>query len=124
MKMPNNWVFRRGDLYVANLNPFKGSEQGGTCPVLVLQSNDGNFHCPTLIIAPLKSCGENEYLPTHYLIRKAKGLSKPSTVELEQLRVIDKSRIIRYLGKISDDDMRGVNSVVGKSLGLYVPECV
>ena len=34
-----NWIYRRGDIYLANLNPFKGSEQGGTRPVLVL-SND------------------------------------------------------------------------------------
>ena len=32
----SNWVFRRGDIYMANLNPFRGSEQGGTRPVLVL----------------------------------------------------------------------------------------
>lgn len=37
------WHFRRGDIYLANLNPFTGSEQGGTRPVLVLQNNDGNF---------------------------------------------------------------------------------
>ena len=46
--MRKNWVYRRGDIYIANLNPFKGSEQGGTRPVLVLQNNDGNFYCPTL----------------------------------------------------------------------------
>ena len=47
------WHFRRGDIYMANLNPFTGSEQGGTRPVLVLQNNDGNFYCPTLIVAPM-----------------------------------------------------------------------
>ena len=47
------WFFRRGDIYLANLNPFTGSEQGGTRPVLVLQNNDGNFYYPTLIVAPM-----------------------------------------------------------------------
>ena len=51
--MKENWVYRRGDIYMANLNPFKGSEQGGTRPVLVLQNNTGNLFCPTLIVAPL-----------------------------------------------------------------------
>ena len=41
--MKENWVYRRGDIYMANLNPFKGSEQGGTRPVLVLQNNTGNW---------------------------------------------------------------------------------
>ena len=48
-----DWTYRRGDIYLANLNPFKGSEQGGTRPVLVLQNNDGNYYCPTLIVAVL-----------------------------------------------------------------------
>ena len=37
-KLHDSWVFRRGDIYLANLNPFQGSEQGGTRPVLVLQN--------------------------------------------------------------------------------------
>jgi mRNA interferase MazF len=49
----DGWVYRRGDIYMADLNPFKGSEQGGKRPVLVLQNNDGNIYCPTLIVAPL-----------------------------------------------------------------------
>ena len=53
--MNEDWVFKRGDLYFANLNPYFGSEQGGTRPVLVLQNNMGNFFCPTLIVAPLTS---------------------------------------------------------------------
>ncbi len=124
MKVKKNWVYRRGDLYVANLNPFKGSEQGGTRPVLVLQNNDGNFHCPTLIIAPLTSEIKKNYMPTHYLIKKAKGLSVPSMVELEQIKTIDKMRIQEYLGKVSDEDMDGINRAIEKSLDLYIPESV
>ena len=52
-EMRPDWIYRRGDIYLANLNPFKGSEQGGTRPVLVLQNNDGNYYCPTLIVAPI-----------------------------------------------------------------------
>ena len=51
--MKEDWIYKRGDLYYANLNPYFGSEQGGTRPVLVLQNNVGNFFCPTLIVAPL-----------------------------------------------------------------------
>ena len=49
----DDWIFRRGDIYLADLNPFFGSEQGGTRPVLVLQNNTGNYYCPTLIVAPI-----------------------------------------------------------------------
>lgn len=61
------WFFRRGDIYLANLNPFTGSEQGGTRPVLVLQNNDGNFYCPTLIVAPMTTQIKKLNQPTHYI---------------------------------------------------------
>ena len=41
-----DWRFRRGDIYLANLNPFTGSEQGGTRPVLVLQNNETSSALP------------------------------------------------------------------------------
>ena len=67
--MKENWVYRRGDIYMANLNPFKGSEQGGTRPVLVLQNNTGNLFCPTLIVAPLTTqVNKKKDQPTHYLL--------------------------------------------------------
>ena len=87
------WFFRRGDIYLANLNPFTGSEQGGTRPVLVLQNNDGNFYCPTLIVAPMTTQIKKLNQPTHYLIKNNRALSAPSMVEFEQIKTIDKSRI-------------------------------
>ena len=64
--MKADWVYRRGDIYLANLNPFKGSEQGGKRPVVVLQNNIGNRHSSTLIIAPITSRVEkNTRQPTH-----------------------------------------------------------
>lgn len=117
------WVYRRGDIYLANLNPFRGSEQGGKRPVLVLQNNTGNFYGPTLIVAPMTTRTEKRRnLPVHYLIEEAKGLTEPSMVLLEQIKTIDKSRILRYIGKISPAQMRGVEDTILVSLGLPMPE--
>ena len=120
----DDWVYRRGDIYIANLNPFKGSEQGGTRPVLVLQNNDGNFYCPTLIVAPLSSKLKKPNLPTHYLLKKGRGLMTDSIVELEQIKTIDKCRIKRYIGRITRTQMVGVEEAIQKSLGMEIPECV
>ena len=122
--LKKGWIFRRGDLYMANLNPFRGSEQGGTRPVLVLQNNDGNYYCPTLIIAPLTTKLKKCDLPTHYFVQSARGLSAPSIVELEQIKTIDKCRIQSYLGRFSAEQMSGVNEAIEHSLGLYIPECI
>ena len=120
----DDWVYRRGDIYIANLNPFKGSEQGGTRPVLVLQNNDGNYYCPTLIVAPLSSKLKKPNLPTHYLLKKGRGLMTDSIVELEQIKTIDKCRIKRYIGRITRTQMAGVEEAIQKSLGMEIPECV
>ena len=83
-----DWTYRRGDIYLANLNPFKGSEQGGTRPVLVLQNNDGNYYCPTLIIAPITTKLKKLNMPTHCYFEKVRGLAEPSMVSLEQIKTI------------------------------------
>ena len=117
--MRENWIYRRGDIYMANLNPFKGSEQGGTRPVVVLQNDIGNFYCPTLIVSPLTSRLEKNELPTHYRVRKAKNLPAKSIVLLEQIKTIDKQRIKHYLGKLPSDEMREVDKLMRISLGLF-----
>ena len=122
--MPENWIYRRGDIYLANLNPFKGSEQGGIRPVLVLQNDDGNFYCSTLIVAPLSSKLKKLDLPTHVLLQRGRGLRLTSIVELEQIRTIDKQRILDYIGKLSHEQMEKVDHAIHVSLGLYIPETV
>lgn len=100
--MKENWVYRRGDLYLANLGVPVGSKQGGVRPVVVLQNDVGNYYAPTITIAPLTSKIEKKRKqPTHFFLRKAKGLAKPSMVLAEQLDTCDKICVIRYLGRVS-----------------------
>ena len=117
-----DWHFRRGDIYLANLNPYKGSEQGGTRPVLVLQNNDGNFYCPTLIVAPMTTQLKKLNQPTHYLIKYNRALTAPSIVEFEQIKTIDKSRVIAYLGKLTKEQLGAIDDYMITSLGMYIPE--
>ena len=123
-KMRDDWVFRRGDLYLANMNPFKGSEQSGTRPVLVLQNNAGNFYAPTLIVAPVTTRLYKQDLPTHLVIGKEGGLYERSMIELEQIRVLDKQRCIFYIGKLSRRTMEKVDEMIKNSLGLIITEDV
>ena len=123
-EMRPDWIYRRGDIYLANLNPFKGSEQGGTRPVLVLQNNDGNYYCPTLIVAPITTKLKKLNMPTHCYFEKVRGLAEPSMVSLEQIKTIDKCRIEKYLGKMTREQMTKVEDAIRESLGMEIPECV
>ena len=64
---------RRGDIYHANLNPVKGSEQGGYRPVLVIQNNRGNEYSPTVIVAAITSRPKHR-LSTHVPLTGIEGL--------------------------------------------------
>ncbi|MBQ3257221.1 MAG: type II toxin-antitoxin system PemK/MazF family toxin [Oscillospiraceae bacterium] len=121
--MNEKWTYRRGDIYLANLDPYIGSEQGGTRPVLVLQNNAGNYYCPTLIVAPLTSrFYKKTDLPTHCILENVECLAESSIVLLEQIKTIDKQRIKKYMGKISRKQMNAVDDAIEISLGLRIPE--
>ena len=119
-----NWIYRRGDIYLANLNPFKGVEHGGTRPVLVVSNDIGNFFSELLLIAPITSQIKKMEQPTHVLLQNVRGLSTDSVVCLEQIKGIDKLRILKYLGKISKEQMAAVDEAALESLGIELPECV
>ncbi len=122
-RMRDNWIYRRGDVYLADLNPYVGSEQGGTRPVVVLQNNTGNYFCPTLIVAPITSRTDKKAnLPTHYYVERIQGLNRPGMVLLEQIKTIDKRRIHKYLGKMNRRQMSEIGEVIETALGLYIPE--
>lgn len=121
--MKSDWIYRRGDLYLANLGTPEGSRQGGVRPIVVLQNDVGNYYAPTITLAPLTSKIEmKKSQPTHYLLRKARGLQRPSTVLAEQLGTFDKSCIIRYLGRVTGGQLRGIDEAVKVQLGYYIPE--
>lgn len=117
--LKKNWVYRRGDIYYVDLNPIIGSEQGGSRPVVVIQNNMGNKHSPTLIVAMITSKNiQKKQLPTHYLLKNNSALDETSIVLLEQLRTIDKQRIIEFLGRVSKNDMLGIDKALIRSLSL------
>lgn len=108
----------RGDIYYAKLNPVKGSEQGGLRPVLVIQNDKGNKHCPTVIAAPITSKGKKYYLPTHVVLPDRLELPHRSMVMLEQIRVLDKQRLREFVDHMEESEMREVDRAICASLAL------
>lgn len=108
---------RRGEVYLADLSPVIGSEQGGVRPVLVLQNDVGNANSPTTIVAGITSSENKRRLPTHIEI-KCSGLHKKSTVLVEQLRTVDKSRFLEKIGQADTKTMKRINKAVLVCLGI------
>ena len=77
----NDKKISRGEIYVADLNPHQGSEQGGIRPVVILQNDAGNYFRSTTIVASLPSKKKKkENLPTHVFINSREDLEHDSII--------------------------------------------
>ena len=108
----------RGQIYIANLGDGLGSEQCGIRPVLIVQNNKGNKFSPTITVIPITSANKKE-IPTHVSLPKfTGGLAKDSTLVVEQMRTIDKSRLSKFIGRLPENIMNAVNSKILIQMGL------
>ncbi len=109
----------RGEIYLANLEPVIGSEQGGIRPVVILQNNVGNKHSPTTIAAPITTKRVPNSLPIHvFVFATRSGLPQDSCVLLEQIRVLDKSRLTEKIGRVNAVTMDYIDTALKISVGL------
>ena len=109
----------RGDVILCDLNPVVGTEQAGVRPTLVVQIDRANTVSPHTIIAPFTTRIRRAVLPSHALIPAGVGgLTHDSVVLCEQIRVIDKRRIIPVLGHVDDIYMEEVARALRTILGL------
>ena len=98
----NSKPIKRGDIYYAKLDPVVGSEQGGTRPVLIVSNDIGNKYGPTVIVTPITCTLKKKSLPTHVEIPHDIGLDVDSMALIEQIRVIDHTRLGEYIGRIGN----------------------
>lgn len=93
----------RGNVVLCDLNPVIGTEQSGIRPVVVVQLDRANKISPHTIIVPFTSKIRQAILPSHVFVPKGvAGLSQDSVILCEQIRVIDKSRIIKIIGVLDE----------------------
>ncbi|RPF42020.1 mRNA interferase MazF [Thermodesulfitimonas autotrophica] len=109
---------KRGDVFLVDFNPARGSEQAGFRPALVIQNDVGNRYSPTTIVAAISAAPERTY---PFLVRLGAGeggLERGSAVNASQILTVDKPRLVKRLGSLSAERMREVNRAVKISLGL------
>lgn len=109
---------RRGDVLMVNLEPEKGSEQGGTKPVVAIQNNIGNEYSPVIIVAAITSKVKKLFDIHVKVLSPEGGLTCESIVLLNQIRTIDKNRIIRKTGSLSTDTMEKIDAALRISLDM------
>ncbi len=108
---------RRGEVWLVNFNLGRGSEQMGVRPALVIQNDTGNIYASTTIVAAITTTIK-EFLVTVVLPGGEGGLKRRSMVNLAQLLTIDKGRLQKRLGHLSDAVIERVNEAVRVSLDV------
>jgi mRNA interferase MazF len=109
---------KRGEVWLANLNPTQGSEQAGIRPVIVFQNDIVSQFSTTIVTIPLTTNQRRASLPICVLIRRGDGgLTQDSVALCFQMRVLDKIRLIRRLGQLNPQTINQLEEVVLITLG-------
>lgn len=109
----------RGEIYFANLDPVVGHEQGARRPVVIIQNNVGNKYSPTVIVAVITTSISSKVYPAEVRMKAGTGgLSKDSSVLLNQIKTIDKSRLENQIGRFPLEVMERIDEAIKISLGL------
>ena len=87
---------RRGDVFLVSLNPTRGGEIRKTRPCLIISPDELNAHLQTFIVAPMTSGGH-----TYPFRVPCRFQSRSGHVVLDQIRTMDRSRLIQRLGRLS-----------------------
>ena len=112
-------TIKRGEIWLADLNPTRGSEQAGTRPVLILQTNSINRFTRTFLAIPFTTNLRRASLPTCVrLVQGEGGLANDSVALCHQFRVLDKSRLIRRLGSLDEESLTVIEHCVLFTIGI------
>ena len=110
----------RGQVYLVSFDPTVGHEIKKTRPALIIQNDVGNKFSPVTIVAAITS----KLSPTPYPVEvpvspsKQNGLTAPSAIHLDQIRSVDRKRLVKPLGKVDQQTMAKVDQAIKISLGL------
>ncbi|MFC1613462.1 type II toxin-antitoxin system PemK/MazF family toxin [Patescibacteria group bacterium] len=95
-------IIHQFDVWLVNLNLTKGSEQNGERPCIILQTNASGDHGATTLIAPCTTKKLNKIHSFQVMLEPSNqnGLTKISKIKFDQIRVIDKIRLLKKLGDL------------------------
>lgn len=110
---------RRSEIWLADLNPTRGSEQAGTRPVRIFQNDLINKFTTTVLTIPFTTNLRRASLPSCVQVSKGEGgLDSDSVALCHQLRVLDKTRLQKKLGDLSEEAMASIESRVIFTMGI------
>ncbi len=112
-------TIRRGEVYLAGLDPVVGKEIAKTRPVAVVSNDLNNEFSGTVTVLPITSGNMQKIYPFEVLLSKGTAnLPKDSRAKANQIRTLDRSRLVKFVGELPEDIMAGLNKAMMLHLGL------
>lgn len=113
---------KKGEIWLANLNPRKGTEPGKTRPVLIVQDQSLlDIQHPSTFIIPLTTNLIDNAEPLRVRIKAQSKLKKDSDLLIDQIRAIDNTRMTNGpLAKLEDDTLRKIYDSICEVIGMIV----
>jgi len=110
---------KRGEIYLTVLDPVVGREISKTRPVVVVSNDKNNEFSATVTILPLTSRNLQKIYPFElFLLKGAGSLPKDSKVKADQIRTLDKSRLLTLIGKLEREEIIQIEKAMKIHLGL------
>jgi mRNA interferase MazF len=110
---------KRGEIYLAALDPVLGKEISKIRPVVIISNNKNNLFSGTVTILPISSQNIDKIYPFELFLPKGSGnLPKNSKVKADQIRTIDKIRIIRHMGTLKKEEVDDIDKTIKIHLDL------
>lgn len=111
---------KRGEIYLARLEPVEGSEQGGTRPIIIVSRDAINLYSPVVLAVPCTTYKQKKRVfPTQVLIKASNnGLRRDSIAMADQVRVLAKSRLLNLVGNLSIISLKELNKALAIALDL------
>ncbi|MFL1672544.1 type II toxin-antitoxin system PemK/MazF family toxin [Paenibacillus dendritiformis] len=111
---------KKYEIWMCEMRPGSGSEQVGTRPCIVLSNNIGNKYSPTVLVAPLTSSIAKTKIPTHVMVSSSnEGLERDSTVLLEQIVTLNKSRLKYKICVPNEREKCNIDTALLISFGMF-----
>ena len=109
---------KRGEIWQVSLEPVEGHEIGKTRPVLVISNDKNNEYSPTVTLIPISASIEKIYPFEVFISGEDSGLPLDSKIKCNQIRTVDKLRLLKLVGGISIEIIKKVEEALLIHIGI------
>ncbi len=113
MKVPS-----RGEIWLVNFNPTIGAEIKKTRPAVIASNDLNNQYAQTVTVLPITDKGKKVYPFEVSLSSQTKGLVKDSKIKCQQIRTIDKRRLVKFIGVVNEKSLQDIDKALSIHLGM------